>query len=79
MGRLKLDLVRRNLAGGGEVKVVQLVAQPSGSFALDKAPDPANAVVDAKTGYFILAQTDGAATSDTMALTGFKVTYTEPA
>lgn len=79
VGRLKLDLVRRNLAGGGEVKVVQLVAQPSGSFTLEKAPDPANAVVDAKAGYFILAQTDGAATGDTMALTGFKVTYTEPA
>lgn len=76
-GKLKVDLVRRKLTGGGETNVVQIVAQPDQAFPPVKAPAPADAVIDASASYFIFAHTDGAATEDTMVLTGFQVTYKE--
>ncbi|WP_030795941.1 hypothetical protein [Streptomyces sp. NRRL S-337] len=76
-GKLKVDLVRRKLTGGAETKIVQIVAQPDQAFPPEKAPAPADAVIDAGASYFIVAHTDGAAKEDTMVLTGFQVTYKE--
>jgi hypothetical protein len=76
-GKLKVDLVRRKLTGGTEKKIVQVVAQPDQAFPPEKAPAPADAGIDPEASYFIVAHTDGAATEDTMVLTGFQVRFRE--
>ncbi|MFF0792257.1 hypothetical protein [Streptomyces spiralis] len=76
-GKLKVDLVRRKLTGGDETKIVQIVAQPDQAFPPERAPASTDAVIDSSASYFIVAHTDGAATEDTMVLTGFQVKYKE--
>jgi hypothetical protein len=75
-GSLRVNLMRARLTGAGTSDRLARVTGDANPFDNTVAVDPALAVVDnVAFRYFVLATLDGAATTDSVSLSGFQISY----